>query len=83
MVNGRNVWRSQNGFHAIWFTKAMNYWSIGSYEDHQGTNNGGIWTATNSSCPNQEDLFLYHNGHATSGAEYYEAPINTVSIKCL
>merc|ERR1711879_716884 len=29
LVNGRNLWRSQTDNDAIWFTKEMNYWSIG------------------------------------------------------
>merc|ERR1712110_1080895 len=33
LVNGRNLWRSQTDNDAIWFTKEMNYWSIGSYSD--------------------------------------------------
>jgi len=82
LVNGRNLWRSQTDNDAIWFTKEMNYWSIGSYSD-RGTNNGGIWSAQDSSCPNQEGmLFLHHNGHATSG-DYSLAPNNTISIECL
>ena len=82
LVNGRTLWRSQTDNDAIWFTKEMNYWSIGSYSD-RGTNNGGIWSATDSSCPNQEGmLFLHHYGHATSG-DYTLAPNNTVLIECL
>merc|ERR1719461_1287229 len=82
LVNGRNLWRSQTDNDAIWFTKEMNYWSIGSYSD-RGTNNGGIWSAQDSSCPNQEGmLFLHHDGHATSG-DYSLAPNNTISIECL
>merc|ERR1712062_872451 len=81
LVNGRNLWRSQTDNDAIWFTKEMNYWSIGSYCD-RGTNNGGIWSAQDSSCPYQEGmLFLHHNGHATSG-DYFLAPNNTISIEC-
>merc|ERR1712020_563275 len=81
LVHGRSLWRSQTDNDAIWFTKDMNYWSIGSYSD-RGTNNGGIWSAQDSSCPYQEGmLFLHHNGHATSG-DYFSAPNNTISIKC-
>merc|ERR1711879_1120397 len=81
LVNGRNLWRSQTDNDAIWFTKDMNYWSIGSYSD-RGTNNGGIWSAQDSSCPYQEGmLFLHHNGHATSG-DYFSAPNDTISIEC-
>merc|ERR1712156_1311139 len=86
LVNGRTLWRSQTDNDAIWFTKEMNYWSIGSYSD-RGTNNGGIWSATDASCPDplhgyEGMLFFHHNGHATSG-NYTLAPNNTISIECL
>ena len=82
LINDRDLWSSKTGNHAIWFSKEMNYWIIGSYSD-RGTNNGGIWSAQDSSCPNQEGmLFLHHNGHATSG-DYSLAPNNTISIECL
>merc|ERR1712156_284912 len=86
LVNGRTLWRSQTDNDAIWFTKEMNYWSIGSYSD-RGTNNGGIWSVTDASCPDplhgyEGMLFFHHNGHATSG-NYTLAPNNTISIECL
>ena len=76
MVNGRNIWKRDDGKYVVWFNSNTAYWTIGSSVG----SGGGIYAPSQFECPNE----------VGSQWSYYEvASSNTiinagqdVSVKC-
>ena len=75
-VNGRNVWKRDDGNYVIWFNSDTDYWTIGSSVG----SGGGIYAPSEFECPNEAggQWSYYEVGSSNT---FLDAG-NDVSVKC-
>jgi hypothetical protein len=75
-VNGRNVWKRDDGKYVVWFNSGTDFWTIGSSLE----SGGGIYAPSEFECPN--DVGSQWSYYKVGSFNTIIDAGNDVSVKC-